>query len=249
MPTKLAVRRTLTAGGVIALENEPHPPMLMTVMSWRTGIRCWDVESPDGKKHSCRTAERYSRKEATVNTERRALAILPTILVVVIVLLVSFAAPVSADPGTFVFPHPPKWSGGHRAMVTDPLVSTVGGAEYGYVRFPCQSKQGFEYSIGIKGLAPHSTYYLAAVSLPFAYPPGSGPVPTSDGGGRLYRLGTIRTGADGDGELDNGLVVLPATHPFLPFGLYNWEIRVRDSSGTVVLHSPADDTVELQVFP
>ena len=175
-----------------------------------------------------------------------------------VLLLVSLVAtPALADPGTFVFKNAPKWVGeqDHRAMVTDPLVSTSGGTESGYTRFPCQSKEGFEYSIGVHGLAAHTTYTVRAISRALAFEPGYGLLPTSDGPGIVYPLGTIRTGVDGDGEV-SGLVPLAATHPFLPFGLYEWDIQVIDASANVVLQnpigvpgSPDDDPVGLQVFP
>lgn len=166
-------------------------------------------------------------------------------------LLLSLVSPVAlADPGTFVFKNPPKWAGGHRAMVTDPLVSTSGGPEYGYVRFPCQSKEGFEYSIGVKGLASNMEYTVQAASRGELIDPGTGLIlPTSDGAGNIYPLGIMKTGKDGDGEV-SGLVALPATHPLgLPFGIYEWDIQVLDSSGAVVLQSSEDDPVGLQVFP
>jgi len=166
------------------------------------------------------------------------------------VLLASLvASPALADPGTFLLRNPPKWSLGHRAMVTDPLVSTTGGIETGYVKFPCQSKEGFEYSIGVHHLAPRTTYTVQAVSRAVIIDPATGgALPTSDGGGRIYPLGTIHTSGDGDGEV-SGLVPLAGTHPFgLPFGLYEWDIQVIGPSG-IVLQSPPDDPVGLQIFP
>ena len=160
-----------------------------------------------------------------------------------VLLLVSLiATPALADPGTFVFPHPPPWTGGHRAMVTDPLVSPDGGAAYGYVRFSCQSKQGFEYSVGVHGLVPRSTYTVIAISQATIFIPGVGEIPTTDGAGHEYSLGTIKTGADGSGEINDGLVSLTP-------GVYNWVTTVKDSSDNVVLQSPAEDTNDFQVFP
>lgn len=158
-----------------------------------------------------------------------------------ILLLSLTATPALADPGTFIFPHPPKWTGGHRAMVTDPLVSTDSGPEYGYVRFPCQSKQGFEFSVGVHELAPHSTYAVVAISQATIFIPGVGEIPTTDGAGHEYSLGTIKTGTDGSGEI-SGLV------PMAP-GVYNWVTTVKNSSDEPVLQSPNDDTNDFQVFP
>ena len=162
------------------------------------------------------------------------------------------ATPALADPPTRVLNNPPKWTGGHRAQVTDLLIPALGSPEptaSGYVRFACQSKQGFEYSIGVKGLTG-GTYTVWANPLPLAYPPGMPPTPTSDAGSPPYWLGVINPSADGDGEIDDGLVPLPATHPFsLPFGLYNWQIVVKNSGGTVVLEITPGDEAEFVVFP
>jgi hypothetical protein len=170
-----------------------------------------------------------------------------TALLGAVLLLSLIATPALADPPAYQEdPNPPWWSGGHKAIVTDPLVGATGS---GYVRFLCQSQQGFEYSIGIKGLE-RDTYTVKANALFIVDPDGPGPapaLPTSDGGA-TYTLGSIRTHRDGDGELE-GTVNLPATHPFLPFGLYGWEVTVEDSTSTVVLATLNIDPADFQVFP
>jgi hypothetical protein len=92
-----------------------------------------------------------------------------------VLLLSLVATPALADPPPYQEdPNPPWWSGGHKAIVTDSLVGATGN---GYVRFLCQSQQGFEYSVGVHGLSK-GKYTVKAVSLGFMVdPPGW---PTSD---------------------------------------------------------------------
>ena len=76
-----------------------------------------------------------------------------------------------------------------------------------------------------------------------------GTFPTSDGPGVVYSLGSITTDGEGEGEVE-GLIILPATHAFLPFGLYNWEIVVKNSMGVVVLLRTAPfDPIDFLVYP
>jgi hypothetical protein len=169
-----------------------------------------------------------------------------SILLGAILLVSLIPSTVLADPPPYQPGNPPGWFPFPKNHVTDPLVGTTGS---GYIRFLCQSKQGFEYSVGIKGLTPGSTYSVEALSLPtILLPPGT-PVPTSDGSGVLYALGSITTDGEGEGELDDGLISLPSTNPFLPFGAYNWVIRVKDSTGTIVLQSVAGDEADFIVIP
>lgn len=133
-------------------------------------------------------------------------------------------------------------------IVRDPLVNS-GGATSGWVTFPCQSLEGFQYSVAVKGLSSHTTYEVWALSLPAVYVPElSTWLPTSDGGGVWYALGIIHTNGKGEGEV-TGLIPLPATHLFLPFGLYGWVIIVFDPTEVPVLWSPLDDPVDFAVFP
>lgn len=121
------------------------------------------------------------------------------------------------------------------------------GDDIGWVTFACQSVEGFQYSVAVKGLASRTTYDVQAVSLG-----GSDGAP-----GVIYPLGTIRTNGKGEGEV-RGLVPLPlAGHflvgpipPFLPVPayVYNWDIQVVDAAGVVVLSSPAIDPVDFVVF-
>lgn len=120
----------------------------------------------------------------------------------------------------------------------------------GSVTFACQSVEGFQYSVAVKGLASGTTYDVRAVSLATAFlpePPAGADQPTSDGGGNTYPLGTITTNGQGEGEV-TGLVPLPATHYFLPFGWYGWEIKVADA-GEDVLWTIPEDPIDFVVFP
>ncbi len=122
------------------------------------------------------------------------------------------------------------------------------GAVSGWVTFACQSVEGFQYSIAVRDLDPTTTYTVQAYSLEFAFTPG-GPMPTSDGLGNTYSLGTINTDGEGEGEV-TGEVPLPATHGGgLPFGLYAFEIQVLDSGDNVILATSPADPIDFQVFP
>ncbi len=123
----------------------------------------------------------------------------------------------------------------------------------GWVTFACQSVEGFQYSIAVRDLDPTTTYTVQAVSLAEAFAgidPDTGlPImlPTSDGPGIIYPLGTINTDGEGEGEV-TGLVPLPSTG-FLGFGLYAFQIEVRDSTDTVILVTHPFDPIDFQVFP
>jgi hypothetical protein len=64
----------------------------------------------------------------------------------------------------------------------------------GYIVFACQSVEGFQYSVSVKGLQPGTTYNVRAESMALVYlpPPDDTWVPTSDGGGNTYLLGSAR---------------------------------------------------------
>lgn len=121
----------------------------------------------------------------------------------------------------------------------------------GSVTFACQSLEGFEYSVSVKGLSPRTTYSVQAESLEAAFrpfPPFNGWVATSDGDGQTYSLGNIRTNRNGEGEV-SGLFSLPP-------GIYNWEIKVDDPDGIEVLrtiqcipYSVPGDPIDFDVFP
>ena len=121
------------------------------------------------------------------------------------------------------------------------------GGVSGWVTFACQSVEGFQYSVAVRDLDPTTTYTVQAVSLEFAFTP-DGPMPTSDGPGNTYALGTINTNGEGEGEVTD-LLPLPATHAFLPFGLYASEIQVLDSGNNVILTTSPADPIDFQVFP
>ena len=135
-----------------------------------------------------------------------------------------------------------------KTIVRDPLGPTgVDPDALGWVTFACESVEGFQYSVSVKGLVPNATYTLEAISLPSAWTP-FGVLPSSDfPAGALYPLGTIHTNGKGEGKLNEGLLPLPATHLFLPFGLYEFVVVVKDSSGTAVLDGWIDPN-GFQVF-
>jgi len=87
-----------------------------------------------------------------------------------------------------------------------------------WITFACQSVEGFQYSVTVRGLSPGTTYSVRAESLTSVFVPEIGWLPTSDGAGNTYSLGTITVNGEGKGEV-SGLIPLPATHPFLPLGL------------------------------
>ncbi len=122
----------------------------------------------------------------------------------------------------------------------------------GWVTFACQSVEGFEYSVAVRDLNPTTTYTVQAVSLAEAFAgldPDNNPIflPTSDGPGNIYPLGTINTDREGEGEA-TGDYPLPSTHAFLPFGLYAFEIQVLDSGDNVILSTSPLDPIDFQVF-
>jgi hypothetical protein len=123
----------------------------------------------------------------------------------------------------------------------------------GHIVFACQSVEGFQYSVAVRGLQPGTTYNVRAESMALVHlPPPIGVVPSSDGGGNTYLLGSITTDGEGEGEV-SGLITLPASHLFLPFGLYGWEIKVADQSSNDVLWTipigPGFDPIDFVVFP
>ena len=126
------------------------------------------------------------------------------------------------------------------------------GVISGWITFACQSVEGFQYSVAVRDLSPTTTYTVQAMSLAEAFgglDPDGNPIflPTSDGAGNLYALGTINTNGEGEGEV-TGLVPLSSNHAFLPFGLYAFEIQVLDSTDTVILATSPLDPIDFQVF-
>ena len=140
-------------------------------------------------------------------------------------------------------------------IVRNYLIDSFGEVS-GYVVFACQSVEGFQYSVSVKGLQPSTTYNVRAESMALVYlpPPDDTWVPTSDGGGNTYILGSIITDGDGEGEV-SGLYTLSASHLFLPFGLYGWEIKVAPQVGADMLWTippvgeDHGDPIDFQVFP
>lgn len=101
--------------------------------------------------------------------------------------------------------------------------------------------------MAVRGLSPSTTYTVRAESLAKAFVPGIGIVNITDGANNTYSLGSIITNGEGEGEVDDGLIPLPATHPFLPFGLYGWEIKVVDTTtgADVLIYSPIPPFFEI----
>jgi len=124
-----------------------------------------------------------------------------------------------------------------------------------WITFVCQSVEGFQYSVAVRGLSPSTTYTVRGVSLglitipnPAPPPPPMITVPTSDVAGTTYSLGSITTNGEGEGEV-SGMISLPAWHPFIPgIGLYAWEIRVADLGTTDVLWTIPADPIDFIVF-
>ncbi|HLC29576.1 MAG TPA: hypothetical protein VJM51_02200 [Dehalococcoidia bacterium] len=152
-------------------------------------------------------------------------------LLTAILLATLVPSPALANPPEGAITENPR-----KTIVRDPLAPTGADPDaLGWVTFACESVEGFQYSISVKGLVPNATYTVSAVAQPLAFvpvPPFF--LPTSDFPAS-YALGTVHTNGKGEGKLDNGLILLPATHPFLPFGLYEWAVEVKDSSATTVL--------------
>lgn len=170
-------------------------------------------------------------------------------LIIALIMVVLFV-PLFVVPA---FAYPPKYglikANKRKHIVRNYLYDSAGDVS-GWVTFACQSVEGFQYSIAVRGLSPRTTYTVRAESLPTAYlpPPVNATLPTSDGPGNTYSLGTIKTNGEGEGEV-TGLIPLSSWHPFLPFGLYNWEIRVADPIGTDVLWTIPADPIDFVVFP
>ena len=161
------------------------------------------------------------------------------------VLLVSLiATPALANPAYGLIK-----ANARKHIVRNWLFSDIGAWTQvgGHVTFACQSVEGFQYSVAVKGLTPGSVYTVEAVSLDEAWTP-DGNLPTSDGEDVVYSLGSITTDGEGEGEVE-GLIPLSPTHPFLPFGFYGWEIVVKDSNGSEVLRTAPSDPIDFQVFP
>ena len=114
-------------------------------------------------------------------------------------------------------------------IVRNYLIDDVGDVS-GYVVFACQSVEGFQYSVSVKGLDPFTAYTVRAESLSALwapFPPFFGWTPTSDGGGNTHSLGVINTNGEGEGEVSDLVPLLP--------GMYNFEIIVADPDGIDVL--------------
>jgi hypothetical protein len=180
-----------------------------------------------------------------MKAKRLMMALLGAVLLLSLVATPALAAP----PGYQEDPNPPWWSGGHKAIVTDSLVGATGN---GYVRFLCQSQQGFEYSVGVYELSK-GKYTVKAVSLPSMVDPPYWP--TSDGDGVTYPLGTINVKPSGDGEVE-GIVSLPLLghspleiSPGIYIYPYEWKIIVEDSDGNIVLATLPEDPAGFAVFP
>ena len=111
------------------------------------------------------------------------------------------------------------WAAGEEVhIVADPLV----GDGTGTVIFWCQSNIGFKYQISVAGLDGSAWYTVTTT------------------GSFVRTLGSFRTDPNGYGVL-NGLVKLDP-------GEYHLILEVRDSSGTIVLQSPANDPQGFGVF-
>ena len=162
-----------------------------------------------------------------------------------VLLLSLVVTPALADPARGRIVENPR-----KHIVRNSVFSDIGTWTQvaGWVTFACQSVEGFQYSVAVKGLAPGTTYDVRAEALFVVDPDGPGPIPptpTSDGGS-VYALGSITANGEGEGEVE-GLITLPASHPFLPFGMYGWEIVVSD--GVDVLRTAPFDPIDFQVFP
>ena len=166
-------------------------------------------------------------------------------LIMVVLFVFSFVVP--------AFAYPPKYglikANKRKHIVRNYLYDSAGDVS-GWVTFACQSVEGFQYSVAVRGLSLGTNYTVRAESLADVFVPGIGLVPTTDGSGNTYSLGTIMTNGEGEGEVDDGLIPLPATHPSLPFGLYGWEIKVADTTtGVDVLWTIPADPIDFVVFP
>lgn len=124
------------------------------------------------------------------------------------------------------------WEPFHRALATDGLIDPTGGSATGFITFVCESQEGFEYSVDVKGLAP-GTYQVTGIPLanePEWTPGGIILVTSVDYG--LYPsllIGTVNVNGTGEGEVE-GVVGLPP-------GGYLWEIDVVDPAGVVILRT------------
>jgi hypothetical protein len=186
-----------------------------------------------------------------------------------ILLTTLFVSPVLANPPWYDGPGGPDdkdlqttpWAPFHRALATDGLVDITGGDASGFVVFVCQSQEGFDYSVDVKGLAK-GTYEVKAIPLvdePEFDFSGGFPFPvilvTSDDVGHgPYDLGSVTIGGKNEGQVE-GVVGLDP-------GEYIWQIVVVDSGGTTILSTipsqPANpdwplgipgDPVGFEVFP
>ncbi len=112
-------------------------------------------------------------------------------------------------------------------IVNDPLAATPDGDpdSTGWVIFWCQSKVGFQYNIGVTGLAPLTNYTVVAEF------PGPAPDPV---------LGTLHTDANGLGSFSGVLQLEP--------GGYFLRINVLDSNDINVLSSGPSGSNDGQGF-
>lgn len=91
--------------------------------------------------------------------------VLLALLGAMIVLLVPVSA-VLADPGDGLnTPNNPR-----KHIVRDSLYDSD-NVRSGWVAFACESVEGFQYSVAVKGLTPHTTYDVRAESLATVYVP------------------------------------------------------------------------------
>ncbi len=159
-----------------------------------------------------------------------------------ILLMTLFASPVLANPPWYDGPGGPDakhiqttpWEPHHRSIATDGLIDPTGGSASGFIVFLCESQEGFEYSVNVKGLAA-GNYEVRGIPLQNEPEwdeilgfPNVALATSSDWGAYAYKvIDTIAVSSEGEVE---GVV------SSLPPGGYLWQIDVVDlSSGTVVL--------------
>jgi hypothetical protein len=177
----------------------------------------------------------FLKKGGIIEMKKVILLVLGTILLTTLV-----ASPVLADPpwyngvpGGYAAKeqNAPPWTE-EKVKATDALVDMTGGSASGFVSFVCETQEGFDYSVDVKGLAT-GQYDVIAIPLEdepeFDFPnfPAVIFLTSDDAAHGPYDLGSINIGGKGEGELE-GVVSLPP-------GFYLWQIVVVDSGDVTVL--------------
>lgn len=118
------------------------------------------------------------------------------------------------------------WSPDHRALATDGLVPTMEGpAEAaGFVTFVCQSQEGFEYGVDVKGLDEGWYQIIAQPKIQNVFlPPDTIRVVESDGFPESVLINNIHVGPSGEAEVEGVVKAAP--------GFYVWQIIVQKLDG------------------